>query len=186
MTTDETWWEPPLAGHRGRAAASARSTGCARRSGGRRTASTPPGCATGIGPSALTLGGLLKHLAAQEDYTFAVQAAARPMPSRGPASAGTADHDWEFASAADDTPEELYALYDGAVARSRARLADGARRRRPRPAGRRAPTTRRTPACAGSSVDLVEEYGRHTGHADLLREAVDGRIGEDPPPGWRP
>jgi hypothetical protein len=34
--------------------------------------------------------------------------------------------------------------------------------------------------------DLIEEYGRHTGHADLLREAVDGRIGEDPPGGWRP
>jgi hypothetical protein len=35
-------------------------------------------------------------------------------------------------------------------------------------------------------TDLVEEYGRHTGHADLIREAVDGRVGEDPPPGWRP
>ena len=34
--------------------------------------------------------------------------------------------------------------------------------------------------------DLIEEYGRHTGHADLLREAVDGRVGEAPPPGWRP
>jgi len=34
--------------------------------------------------------------------------------------------------------------------------------------------------------DMVEEYGRHTGHADLLREAVDGRVGEDPPAGWRP
>ena len=34
--------------------------------------------------------------------------------------------------------------------------------------------------------DLIEEYGRHTGHADLLREAVDGRVGEDPPPDWRP
>jgi hypothetical protein len=33
--------------------------------------------------------------------------------------------------------------------------------------------------------DLLEEYGRHTGHADLLREAVDGRVGEDPPAGWR-
>ena len=30
-------------------------------------------------------------------------------------------------------------------------------------------------------VDLIEEYGRHTGHADLIREAVDGRVGEDPP-----
>ena len=34
--------------------------------------------------------------------------------------------------------------------------------------------------------DLVEEYGRHTGHADLLREAVDGRVGEDPPSDYRP
>jgi hypothetical protein len=34
--------------------------------------------------------------------------------------------------------------------------------------------------------DLIEEYGRHTGHADLLREAVDGVVGEDPPPGWHP
>jgi hypothetical protein len=34
--------------------------------------------------------------------------------------------------------------------------------------------------------DLIEEYGRHTGHADLLREAVDGRVGEDPPAGWHP
>ncbi len=34
--------------------------------------------------------------------------------------------------------------------------------------------------------DLLEEYGRHTGQADLLREAVDGRVGEDPEPGWRP
>jgi hypothetical protein len=30
-------------------------------------------------------------------------------------------------------------------------------------------------------VDMIEEYGRHTGHADLIREAVDGRVGEDPP-----
>ena len=34
--------------------------------------------------------------------------------------------------------------------------------------------------------DLIEEYGRHTGHADLLREATDGRVGEDPPTDWRP
>ena len=35
-------------------------------------------------------------------------------------------------------------------------------------------------------VDLLEEYARHTGHADLLREAVDGRVGEDPPEDWTP
>ena len=30
-------------------------------------------------------------------------------------------------------------------------------------------------------VDLIAEYARHTGHADLLREAVDGRTGEGAP-----
>lgn len=30
-------------------------------------------------------------------------------------------------------------------------------------------------------ADLVEEYARHTGHADLIRESVDGLVGEDRP-----
>ena len=77
-------------------------------------------------------------------------------------------------------------MYDGAVARARARidaaLADGRGMDQPVEAsdgeGRHANLRRLL-------FDMVEEYGRHTGHADLLREAVDGRVGEDPPPGWR-
>ncbi len=93
---------------------------------------------------------------------------------------------WEFHSAADDAPEYLYDLWDGAVARSRERLAavlaeggldQAAHLEWP---GRGHLSVRRV------VFDLVEEYGRHTGHADLLREAVDGRVGEDPPSGWRP
>jgi hypothetical protein len=30
-------------------------------------------------------------------------------------------------------------------------------------------------------VDLHDEYARQVGHPDLLREAVDGLVGEDPP-----
>ncbi|MFD9370353.1 DUF664 domain-containing protein [Streptomyces sp. NPDC060020] len=30
-------------------------------------------------------------------------------------------------------------------------------------------------------LDLVEEYARHAGHADLIRESVDGLTAEDPP-----
>lgn len=29
-------------------------------------------------------------------------------------------------------------------------------------------------------IDLLEEYLKHTGHADMLREAVDGLVGNDP------
>jgi hypothetical protein len=80
----------------------------------------------------------------------------------------------------------LHALWDGAVERSRARLgaalADGGLGQlvhAPGPGGRRASLRRLL-------CDLIEEYSRHTGHADLIREAVDGRAGEDPPPGWQP
>jgi hypothetical protein len=27
-------------------------------------------------------------------------------------------------------------------------------------------------------LHMIEEYARHNGHADLLREAVDGQVGE--------
>jgi len=30
-------------------------------------------------------------------------------------------------------------------------------------------------------VDVIEEYVRQTGRADLIRGSVDGRVGEDPP-----
>ncbi len=30
-------------------------------------------------------------------------------------------------------------------------------------------------------ADMIEEYARHTGHADLLREQVDGATGEGAP-----
>ncbi|MDO5739675.1 MAG: DUF664 domain-containing protein, partial [Ornithinimicrobium sp.] len=87
-------------------------------------------------------------------------------------------------SAGDNSPEELYTLYDAAVLRSRARLAsalnDGG-------------MSQRVAASDASGqhanlcqlvCDLIEEYGRHTGHADLLRESVDGLVGEDPPWEW--
>ncbi|MGZ4600066.1 MAG: mycothiol transferase [Oryzihumus sp.] len=139
-----------------------------------------------IGASTLTLGGLLKHLAACEDYMFTTKMRGEPIGAPWDANGWDGSNDWEFASAADDSPAELYALWDGAVERSRARvaaaLAEG---------GLDQPVHASSPDGQHASLrrlvcDMVEEYGRHTGHADLLREAVDGRVGEDPPAGWRP
>ncbi len=36
----------------------------------------------------------------------------------------------------------------------------------------------RAPSLRWILCHLIEEYARHNGHADLLREAVDGRTGE--------
>jgi hypothetical protein len=38
----------------------------------------------------------------------------------------------------------------------------------------------RTPNLRRLITDMIEEYGRHVGHADLIRESVDGLVGEDP------
>ena len=37
-----------------------------------------------------------------------------------------------------------------------------------------------TPNIRRFLVDLIEEYARHAGHADLIREYVDGLVGEGP------
>jgi len=129
----------------------------------------------------LTLGGLLKHLSSVEHYTFTVkvdgQAQDEPWRSLDPSLAD----DWDFTSAAHNSPEELCDLYDRSVARSRRRLddllSDGGLDQLVHAAhGNDHASLRRL------VVDLIEEYGRHTGHADLLREALDGRVGEDPTP----
>jgi uncharacterized protein DUF664 len=39
----------------------------------------------------------------------------------------------------------------------------------------------RAPSLRRLLVDMIEEYARHVGHADLLRESVDGLTGEDRP-----
>ena len=144
------------------------------------------GLATRLGVSSLTLGGLLKHLAAQEDFNFGVKMDGAQMPDAWAGNGWDDDPDWEFSSAAEDSPEALYAGYDAAVERSRtrvaARLASGGLDQQIALAEQMGqPVSMRR-----LLVDMIEEYGRHTGQADLLREAVDGRVGEDPPPGWRP
>ena len=184
MTESDTPWEPPLAGTEAEHLAGAldRLRATFRWKADDLDAA---GLRARVGASALTIGGLLKHLAVCEDFTFTVKLKGEPMGAPWDASGWDEDDDWEFTSAAGDAPEDLYALWDGAVDRSRARLAaalaDGGLDQLAHvsaPDGRHASLRRLV-------FDLIEEYGRHTGHADLLREAVDGRTGEDPPAGWQ-
>lgn len=132
--------------------------------------------------SELSLGGLLKHLAACETFkaTWDLDGSRPDAPFDEPGHG----HDWAFESAPQNPPEELYGLYDGLVLRARERLAAayaadglGSATEMGRRWGERVSLRRLV-------MDLVEEYGRHTGHADLVREAIDGRVGEDPPQDW--
>jgi hypothetical protein len=135
--------------------------------------------------SSLTLGALLKHLALVEDHQFGAKYDGAPPGEPWAGVDWETDPDWEFRTAADDSPETLYGLWDDAVERSRRRVAalakDGGLDQRVA-----ADRDGEHASLRRLLSDLVEEYGRHTGHADLLREAVDGLAGEDPPDGWRP
>ena len=185
MTNSETPWEPPLAGseteHLVGALDRLRTT-----FRWKADALDPAGLRANIGASSLTLGGLLKHLALVEDYYSSTKLTGAPVGSPWDAADWEAEPDWEFTSAGEDTPDQLYALWDGAVERSRARfdaaIADGGLDQLVHVAD----ADDRHASLRRLVCDLIEEYGRHTGHADLLREAVDGRVGEDPPPGWQP
>lgn len=184
MTNSDYPWEPPLAGTE-----TGHLTGALERL---RTTFRwkaddldAAGLQTRIGASSLTLGGLLKHLALVEDQIFDLKLSGKPIGARWDAADWDTDPDWEFTSAAADPPEQLYALWDDAVARSRERLAAAlATGGLDQPAHVSGPDGRHA-SLRRLVCDLIEEYGRHTGHADLLREAVDGRVGEDPPAGWR-
>ena len=139
-----------------------------------------------IGASSLTIGGLLKHLAINEDYMFTVKCAGESLGEPWPEIDWDAEPDWEFTSAAGDPPETLYALWDGAVERARQRLAAALAKEGGLDQRVAASSNGEHASLRRLVTDLIEEYGRHTGHADLLREAVDGVTGEDPPEGWRP
>ncbi|MFE5338829.1 DinB family protein [Isoptericola sp. NPDC056578] len=135
---------------------------------------------TPLPPSTMTLGGLLKHLAYVESNWFVeVFDGAPAMPPFDTAD-WDADRDWEWHSAADDSPQDLRGLFDAAVAAAD-RSIDAALAT----SGLEGTSTResRRPGEGAFSlrwilVHMIEEYARHNGHADLLREALDGTTGE--------
>ena len=129
-----------------------------------------------LGASTVTLGGLLKHLAWVEELYFQDHLAGRP--SMEPFDKLDLERDWEvwpWRTAADDPPDALRALWVDTVHRSRDALAEALSH------GGLEQTTPNGMSLRRLLADMIEEYARHTGHADLLREQVDGAIGEGAP-----
>jgi uncharacterized damage-inducible protein DinB len=121
-------------------------------------------------PSTLTLLGLLRHMSNVERSWF-----------RGPAIGGerleplycTADNeDGDFDDVPQADAQADYAVYLAEVEAARAAMTgvsldhEFATSRRP------AITIR------GVHLHMIEEYARHNGHADLLRERIDGATGD--------
>ena len=131
--------------------------------------------------STMTLGGLVKRLALVEADWFALKLRGEPFGEPWDSVDWDGDSDWEWTSASDDAPEQLYALWNDAVARSRRLVAAALEEGGLDQPGHFSWPDGRTPNLRRMIVDMIEEYARHTGHADLLRESVDGLVGEDAP-----
>lgn len=134
---------------------------------------------TVLPPSSMTLVGLLKHLAYVEDFWFG-RVIAGQQPSEPWLSVDwAANPDWEWDTAVTDSPDDVRQLWRESVAQSRqiwsaisehdsfdlSHIA-------PNPAGDREISFRWV------LTHMIEEYARHCGHADLMREALDGQTGE--------
>ena len=119
-------------------------------------------------PSTLSLLGLVRHLADVERGWFRRTLAGEAVP---PLYSTDADPDGEFDNVDSADPEEAFATWSAECQRSReiiaARDLDDEGRQR----GGRAVSLR------WILVHMVEEYSRHNGHADLLREQIDGATG---------
>jgi uncharacterized damage-inducible protein DinB len=128
--------------------------------------------ATRLGASSLTIGGLVKHMAFVEHGWFRECWLGEGLIEPWSAVDWEATPDWDHESAADDSPADLADLLLASIERSRAAIADE-------------PDLAATVRYREQSwslrwilVHMIEEYARHCGHADLLRETIDGRTGD--------
>jgi len=130
-----------------------------------------------VEPSDLSLLGLVRHLADAERYWFRHVMAGQDAPARYRQSAGD-DHDRAFVDALADPAAVALAWEDWRAEVAFAeRFVDKAS-----DLGLAKPYTGRGGRQGYVSlrevlVHMIEEYARHIGHADLLRERIDGRVG---------
>ncbi len=136
------------------------------------------GLSSTIDSSSMTLGGILKHMALVEDVWFSVFLHGNPRCAPFGTVDWKADPDWEWESAAADTPEELRALWSSAVERSRVLMAEAVADGGLDRLAKRARHDGANHSLRWIMVHMIEEYARHNGHADILRESVDGETGE--------
>jgi len=125
--------------------------------------------------SDLTLAGLVKHLALVEDAWFVETFLGETIPAPWAGIDWGADPDWEFRTARDDSPDYLLGLYHAACDRARAVVA-GAESLDALSVGlsRRDDTRGQRFSLRWIILHMIEETARHLGHADLIRQSIDG------------
>jgi hypothetical protein len=126
-------------------------------------------------PSQLTLTGLLFHLALVEESWLEVRFAGLAEREPWIGVDWDADPEWEFRTATDLDPDAVRQRYRDACERGNAvaAAASGLDQVSVQPL-----RDGRHFSLRWVLLHLIEETARHAGHADLLREAIDGTVGE--------
>lgn len=124
-----------------------------------------------VAPSTLTLMGLVRHIADVERWWFRTVLAGEEIE---PLYYSEKDPDGDFRTTASTTWDATLADWRAEVAAAReVTAARGLDDLGVRPSRSGEPFNLRWVL-----THMIEEYARHNGHADLLREAIDGVTGE--------
>jgi hypothetical protein len=136
-----------------------------------KCAGVPPGRLSekGVPPSGLSLHGLLRHLTGVERWWFRIQFAGEDVP---------------MLYYSDDDPDQDFGSLDGDVDAAMAAWRAECAASRAIVAAASTLDATGTVKRTGEEISLrhilvsmIAEYARHDGHADLLRERIDGAVG---------
>ena len=128
-----------------------------------------------VASSSLTIGGIIRHLTLVEESWFVEVLQGRELGEPWASVDWETDSDWDFESAAGMSADELLTAHEKSCATSREIPAEVADLDTLTARGDRDGEKFNV---RWILIHLIEEYARHAGHADLLREDIDGEIGD--------
>ncbi len=130
---------------------------------------------TPVAPSDLTLGGLLLHMAGVEEGWFSAYFLDRPLGDPWVGVDFEVTPDWEFDNAHRFTPNEIVGYFRAACDRSR--QIEAGVTSLDEVSAKELPNGRQW-SMRWIMIHMIEEYARHCGHADFIRQAIDGTVGD--------
>jgi uncharacterized damage-inducible protein DinB len=131
-----------------------------------------------VAKSTITLGGLLKHMTFVENEWFWRWIGDNERLEPWLTADFSNEPDWEFTSAVNDNAETLMANWAASIQLSESILDDCLQAEGLDQLAKRKWPNGESPSLRWILVHMIEEYARHNGHADFIRESIDGSVGE--------
>ena len=131
-----------------------------------------------VAKSTITLGGLLKHMTFVENEWFWRWVGDNDRLEPWLSADFTTEPDWEFTSASDESVETLVSNWKASIDLSESILEESLQTGGLDQLAKRKWPSGESPSLRWILVHMIEEYARHNGHADFIRESIDGETGE--------